>query len=229
MAAAGAIVALGCDGEPRVERGFVRPEDDSGKSRKGTGEAGKAPAGPKPLSDKLVAELTAHRTGALRNELAANPQLALIAITHALALEAFHFFGENSCLEIAAKSLSLSRHAPGISEGRAARETAERHEAWRQRMPQEASGLWDFVSVLDEAERLGLLAHCAGLAVDAVQAPGRRGSAAHADRLAYALSLDMTRYWQATAESYFGRVSKNASLRPCARAYRRSPPTRFPA
>ena len=57
---------------------------------------------------------------------------------------------------------------------------------------------------------LDLLAHCASLTVNAVRAPFDRkpGAWAHADRLAQAVSLDMTGYWSPTVASYLGRVTK---------------------
>jgi hypothetical protein len=48
---------------------------------------------------------------------------------------------------------------------------------------------------------------------------GRRDdeAEAHADILARKVVLDMTAYWQPTA-SYFGRVSKERIVQPCAKA-----------
>jgi ParB family chromosome partitioning protein len=73
---------------------------------------------------------------------------------------------------------------------------AERHKAW-------AGGL-------GSGDLLGLLAHCAGLTVNAVRSPlDRRPAAwAHADRLAEAVNLDMARYWTPTVRNYFGRVPR---------------------
>jgi ParB family chromosome partitioning protein len=57
---------------------------------------------------------------------------------------------------------------------------------------------------------LGLLAHCVSLTANAIRAPRQRSyeSEAHASVLAREVGLDMTAYWQPTAASYFGRVSK---------------------
>lgn len=53
------------------------------------------------------------------------------------------------------------------------------------------------------------IAVCAAATVDAVVKRHRAADhAAHAAELAEALKLDMTQYWQPTAEGYFGRVSK---------------------
>jgi ParB family chromosome partitioning protein len=76
-------------------------------------------------------------------------------------------------------------------------------------MPQDPGEAWTFVVGLDGDSRMALLAHCAGLSVNAVRTWERRpGALAHADVLAQALSLDMTANWTATERSYFGRVTK---------------------
>jgi ParB family chromosome partitioning protein len=215
VAIAGAFVTLGHDGEARIERGFVRKEDDPHPENSGDGEGGAESGeadnpGPAPLSDKLIAELTAHRTAALRNELAQHPETALIALTHTLAAETFYGSGESvSCLQISPRSAPLSGHAPGIDETPVMRAIAERHDGWRERLPEDPAQLWSFVAALDSAERLKLLAHCASLTVNAVQTPG---TAPAADSLADALALDMTAYWQPTAAGYFSRISKERIL-----------------
>ncbi|TWB86882.1 ParB family chromosome partitioning protein [Bradyrhizobium macuxiense] len=214
IARAGAFVTLAGDGSVRIERGFVRAEDESKSKAKAEDDAGQRPAedadGPTPLSEKLIAELTAYRTSALRNELAQHPATALLALVHALALATFFRGSAGSCLEITPRSAWLSGHAPGIDESVAERQTAERHAAWAKRLPQEAEALWTFLHELSDAERLGLLAHCVSLTANAIRNPRQLGSVseAHAAVLAHEVRLDMTAYWQPTAGSYFGRVSK---------------------
>jgi ParB family chromosome partitioning protein len=54
----------------------------------------------------------------------------------------------------------------------------------------------------------------AGHTVNAVQASGHQPEAlSHADVLAPEIGLDMANYWQPTAASYFGRVSKERIVR----------------
>ncbi|MGC2087175.1 MAG: ParB/RepB/Spo0J family partition protein, partial [Bradyrhizobium sp.] len=89
IACGGAFVVLNHDGEVRVERGFIRPEDDnrqqsaSAKVRtQDDDEDGaedddtEADAG---LSESLVADLTAYRTLGLRLTLSEQPDVALLA------------------------------------------------------------------------------------------------------------------------------------------------------
>jgi ParB family transcriptional regulator, chromosome partitioning protein len=213
MAMAGAFVTLAHDGSVRVERGLVRPEDEP-ESKSKPDNAKKRPAkdadGLPPLSEKLVAELTAYRTSALRNELALHPATALTALVHALALDTFFKGSQGSCLEITPKSAWLSGHAPGIDESYAEKKIAERHEAWGKCMPQESEALWAFIHGLSEDERMLLLAHCVSLTANAIRAPRQSSdeSEAHAAVLVREVGLDMTTYWQPTAASYFNRISR---------------------
>ena len=177
----------------------------------------------RPLPERLVTELTAHRTLALREALANNPDVAFVAVLHALALRAF--FGQQSydpgsCLEIEAKSSALSGAGFGATLGAtsAAQALARMHEAWGIQLPKKpassglASGLrcgHPFVAVrpLRRAD-------------DQRHAPILRSTPlgdAHATQLAEALSLDMSARWSATKENYLGRVPKRKSSTQSAR------------
>ncbi|MFC3068432.1 ParB/RepB/Spo0J family partition protein [Phenylobacterium soli] len=228
IARGGVFVILGQDGVARIERGLIRPEDlpapepepEVGETEvRAEGEGGEpAPEGEEPeedcgapLSERLVLDLTAQRTLALGDALAANATVALSAVVHALALSAFYpAYERPTCLEIKSVSADLDGHAPGIDDTRAGRSVAERHAAWAGRVPKAADDLWSFVQGLTATDLLDLLAHCASLTVNAVRAPFDRkpGAWAHADRLAEAVDLDMTGYWTPTVASYLGRVTK---------------------
>jgi ParB family chromosome partitioning protein len=213
VALAGAFVTLSGDGSVRIERGFIRAEDEPESKAKPAdrkNHSAKDADGLAPLSEKLVAELTAYRTSALRNELAQHPATALIALVNTLALATFFEASEGSCLEIVPKRAWLSGHAPGIDESLAERQIAERHAAWAKRLPQKPEALWTFIHGLSDDERSGLLAHCVSLTVNAICARRQSvdESGANAATLAREVGLDMTAYWQPTAASYFGKVSK---------------------
>jgi ParB family chromosome partitioning protein len=209
---AGAIISIGRDGEPRIERGFIRREDDTARTAKGKSKP--RGEGPAPLSEKLVAELTAYRTVALRNALGRDPDTALMAVVHALACAAFFPHSEvKSCLKIRSQSEYLERYAPGIEDSDAAKEIATRHGAWIDRIPDDAEGMWGFILTLDQRDLLALLADCASVTVNAVSARDSRDVAAdHADQLAQAVLLDMRPQWRPTVQNYLGRVSKDRIL-----------------
>jgi ParB family chromosome partitioning protein len=230
LARGGVFVVLSHDGTARIERGHVRPEDvpviepepeaeraqDDGDEESPESEGGEPegetedeePDGLAPLSDRLVADLTAHRTVALRDALADDPDAALLVLIHAAVLRTFYGDATATCADIRFLSASLAREAAGIEDGVAARRIAERHEAWARQLPA-ASEAWGFVLDLDGDSRMAILAHCVGLTVNAVHGWERRPVAwAHADALAGRIGLDMNGYWTPTARSYFGRVTK---------------------
>ncbi len=176
-------------------------------------EAGDEDDGVKPLSERLVIELTAHRTLALRDALAGDPETAFVAALHALCLRAFYDSAVDSCLEIEARSTGFLNQAPGLAECDAAKAIAARQEAWGKRLPDDTEDLWDALIALDAESRAALFAHCAALTVNAVHDPSRSPHRiAHADQIAGAIGLDMAANWTATVENYLGRVTKTRIL-----------------
>jgi len=231
IARAGAFVVLGHDGAVRIERGFVRPEDEKPQTMSGTmsdgGEGGEndpsEPAlgsdddhgGEKPLSDALIRDLTAHRTLGLRLALGEHPDVALIAVAHALTVQAFYAgHGADTCLRLRADQTSLASHAEGIEDTRAAKALADRHDNWARQLPEDVAEVWAFVAALDPDSRVALFAHCAALTVDAVRLSWEKRSSAwaNANVIAEAVGLDMTTCWTPTARSYLGRVPKACIL-----------------
>ncbi len=166
----------------------------------------------KPLSDSLIRDLTAHRTLALRLALGEQPDMALIAVTHALAAQTFYRGGgEAHCLEIRPISASLGGHADGIEDTADAKALADRHAGWAADMPRDVAELWGFIAGLDHASVMALFAHCASLTVNAVKQPweqNKRHAHKTADKLATAVALDMTAHWTPTVRAYLGRVTK---------------------
>lgn len=201
IARAGIFISIDHAGALKVERGFVRPEEEAPAAPEGSGaDAGSAKArtfaqdgaggrtvgaqmgtaqsastldddtetSPK-LSDRLLTELTAHRTLALRETLANDPDAAFLAATHALALNAFYGAGGfETCVEIEAKSVLLGSHAPGLGDTPAARAIDEAHGNWQLRLPEKAQELWTWLLTLDCDARASLFAHCVGLSVNAL-------------------------------------------------------------
>ncbi|PBB83761.1 ParB/RepB/Spo0J family partition protein [Mesorhizobium sp. WSM3876] len=183
----------------------------NGRSTNGGSEATEEPEeeGIKPLPERLVFDLTAQKTLALRNALASNVDIAFVAVLHALVLQVFYRFAKDSCLEVTFASNSFGQ-VQGLAETAWAKEIAERHEAWDRDMP-DSDKLWDFLLGLDEASRKALFAHCASLSLNAVVEPWNRrpGALTHADALAATLGFDMvTAGWEPTVDNYLGRVTK---------------------
>ena len=221
IACGGAFVVLSHDGDVRIERGFIRPEDDNHRqnaSAKGAmkgddedvadrDDETESDAG---LSDNLVAHLTAHRTLGLRLALSEQPDVALVAVTHTLLAQTFYRGAEANVLDIRPGGLFLGSHADGIGDTEAGRSWSARHARWAAQLPRDVADLWAFVVALDHDSRMAIFAHCVALTVNAVKLPRdhRPRALATADRLAEAVALDMTRYWRPTVRTYLGRVTK---------------------
>ena len=241
---AGAFVSIDSAGGLKVERGYVRPEDEAPTEAPeadpsgGDGEVATVPIGVdapvqptvitvggagapepeaeeddviRPLPERLLTELAAHRTLALRDALANDPDAAFLAVLHALALKAFYRFGTHSCLEIEAKSASFGTQAPGLNDSCSAQAITARHQAWADQLPKEPSELWTALGGFDSGSRQALFAHVASVTVNAVHEAWNRspGRSAHADRLAQAVGLDMAAVgWTPGVDNYLGRVTK---------------------
>ncbi len=176
----------------------------------------------KPLPDRLITELTAHRTLALRNALANDPTVAFQAVLHNFVLATFYRFASSSgCLEIAIRTPTFPAQALGLKESASAEAIDIRQDGWKARLPKDEGELWDALSAFDEKEQTALFAHCASSAVNALYEPANRYNEGRvsaqsvrqrlgqADVLARAVGLDMVAAgWKPTVDNYLGRVTK---------------------
>ena len=250
IAIAGAFVSISADGSLLVDRGYVRPEDEvpvaegEGDANEVDGDAddpavpasqravitiGGQPAqvdeeeedGIKPLPERLLVELTAHRTLALSDAVAQHPQVAMTMLLHKLVCDTFQHRSATGCLEAHVRHVYFPGQADDLSDSPSAKAVAERHEGWMQEIPDDDEALWDWLAGLDEASRMALLAHCISYGINALhEKPNPYGGSgvsehglnlrlAQADRLARATRLDMAEAgWRPTAGNYLGRITK---------------------
>lgn len=175
----------------------------------------------KPLPDRLVSELTAHRTLALRDAVAVNPHVAMTALLHRLVMDCFMPNASRGCLEAQVRKVHLPAQAEGLRDSASASAIAERHERWGDHIPADDAALWDWLTDLDDGSRMDLLAHCVSFGVNAlyekpnpysgmgVSQHGLEVRLSQADRLARSTGLDMVDVgWRPTVENYLGRVTK---------------------
>lgn len=252
---AGVFISIDAEGRLSPDRGYVRAEDELPVVGSETAEGGQTsgantasdparraaitvagissePAGEeegeagKSLPDRLIAELTAHRTLALRDALAQHPSIAFLAVLHNFVLATFYRFASSaSCLEIAIHTPAFPAQAPGLKESASARAIDIRHEDWKARLPNDEKKLWDALAALDGDAQSSLFGHCASFAVNAVHEPANRynqgrvsthGTASRLDQasvLARAVALDMVQAgWRPTADNYLGRITKSRIL-----------------
>ena len=251
MGKAGVFISIDADGALLIERGYVRAEDETPAEPDveivdpDTGEVirraepavthqravitlGGQPIEQeeddetiKPLPDRLVSELTAHRTLALRDAVAVNPHVAMTVLLHRLVMDCFMPHASRGCLEAQVREVHLPAQAEDLRDSVSAKAIAERHERWGDHIPADDAALWDWLTDLDDGSRMELLAHCVSYGVNAlyekpnpysgtgVSQHGLDIRLSQADRLARSTGLDMVAVgWRPTVENYLGRVTK---------------------
>ena len=175
----------------------------------------------KPLPDRLVSELTAHRTLALRDAVASNSHVAMTALLHRLVTDCFLPHSSKGCLEAQVREVHLPAQAEDLRDSASAKAIQDRHERWGDHIPADDAALWDWLTDLDDGSRMDLLAHCVSFGVNAlyekpnpysgmgVSQHGLNIRLSQADRLARSTGLDMVAVgWRPTVGNYLGRVTK---------------------
>ena len=194
---AGVFVSIDSDGSLCVDRGYVRPEDEApaepeGDETEPSTRAASDPAssamqravitiggqsaepeddeedGIKPLPERLIVELTASRTVALRNAVADNPHIAMTALLHKLVSDRFMTRMYNGAMEAGVKHVYFPVQESELKDSPSALAVQERHDAWAADVPKDDDALWDWLAGLDDASRMALLAHCVSFGVNAL-------------------------------------------------------------
>ena len=167
VAIGGVILTIAVDGSLRIDRGYVRVQDEpkpepvtpaeDDEAQEGT-EAGDGtteeesgstvtpfrpaaePEDKAPaLSATLLAELEAHRTAGLQAALAWQPELALRVMVHALATDALYSRYGETVLALHTYPPALAAACPGIADSPARQALCEAEDVWRTRLPSSAS------------------------------------------------------------------------------------------
>lgn len=222
VALAGAIITLSHAGEPKVERGLVKANDVRAlKSlrRKRTKTHASYPADDKDAEDdaapaaaprprlpaKLVDELMAHKTLALRTEVATKPDLALRLLVLALASNALQ--ETVSLVRVRIDEVDVSRQITR-AESPAPQALAQLGKTWRERLPSGSDALWAFIAEAGQQTLLDLLAVLVAPAIEL--RPSRAEGLV--DAICNAAGLDMSKYWSATPQSYFEHVRRDVII-----------------
>jgi ParB family chromosome partitioning protein len=177
----------------------------------------------KPLPERLVMELTAHRTLALREAIGRSPDVALTLLLLKLVTDTFRTSGASGgCVDVSVRHVYMSAQAPDLKDSPVAKAVDDRHAAWEADLPlgDDDALLWDYLTALDQGSRLSLLAHCLSFGINALQekvnpygagisASGLARRMAQSDILAKAVDLDMVDAgWEPTVDGYLNRVPK---------------------
>jgi ParB family transcriptional regulator, chromosome partitioning protein len=213
LAIAGAVVCIGHNGKPEIMRGMVKPEDNprptkTVQKQNDDGTVTEEPAFA--LSAALIESLTTHRTAALSAVLKDKPDVALAALVSTLAGQVF-FYSNNPCVKVRVSPTALT----GVEDTKAVQALEAAEAKWKKQIPGKEEDLWAWCLKQKQPVLLDLLAFCVSLSIDAIALKGEKLEGARfqtANALAKAVGLDMTDYFKATAENYFGRISKSGII-----------------
>ncbi len=219
LAACGVMILVDQNGQLVVHRGLRRPVDK--KALVAELKAAGKPI-PKTLqgvvkekaaySERLMLDMTAHRTAALKAALIDNAHVALALVVHRLSVAASPSNYEESPLKLNLNVMSASAlgdKASEFSESPAAQAIEQAEQRWGDRLPggdfTHTTLAW-FVRQDDET-LLELLAYFSALGLDALH--GReRTQYETTDALVDALDLDLADWWKPTPGTYLNGVSK---------------------
>ncbi len=176
----------------------------------------------KPLPERLLMELTAHRTLALREAIGRSPDVALTLLLLKLVTDTFRTSGASgSCVEVSVRHVYMAAQSAELKDSTVAKSVDARHAAWEEDLPLgDDAALWDYLTVLDQGSRLALLAHCLSFGINAlhekvnpygagITSGGLTRRMAQADLVSQAVDLDMVEAgWEPTVDSYLNRVPK---------------------
>nr|WP_311530315.1 ParB/RepB/Spo0J family partition protein [uncultured Ralstonia sp.] len=211
----GVIVSLNHLGQPKIERGLVRPTEKAAVKQDGVKGAEAltiAPEKVKPVhGESLCRRLTAHRTAAVQAELMKQPTVALALVMHKLIPEVFSDVYEpwlrKSALELSATCAhrKLLQLADDMEASTAWQAIDAERQKWAAMLPQRYRDLLPWLLSQSEDVMANLFAFCVAATVDGVS---ETDSPHVVNAVSDVLEIDMSQYWQATRASYLQHVPK---------------------
>jgi len=208
----GAIVTTE-SGVLKIKRGMMTAKEAKSQAqrqsavKRGADPAQAVQSGPE-FSEKLMADLTSHRTAAMQAALTTNIPVALAVLADHLCSEIFDagHFGSFVKIDLKESGYDLERNGTAMAESAAARHLAQQRDAWKTVVP--SSGAERLAWLLNQPQEsvLALIAFCTASSVDLI---ARRAEAnERADAVADALKLDVADFWSVGVENFLTHVSK---------------------
>ncbi|WP_321943952.1 ParB/RepB/Spo0J family partition protein [Paraburkholderia tropica] len=211
----GAFVFVGERGELRIVRGLRRRVCATGAapaSMTGTAQ-GNVSAKAKPEhSEALCRRLTAHRTAAVRAELAASPRMAMAVLLHRMIPSVlggrFEALRWSSAMQLEARSSDdgLIRVADDLAESAVWQEIESQRAKWLNLLPPNPDHLLAWLIDADQSMIDGIFAYCVAATLDSVAG---KDEPHNINQVADALELDMRKHWTVSAKGYLAHISKD--------------------
>jgi ParB family chromosome partitioning protein len=233
-ALAGAVVFLDHAGRVKIETGLIHPKDRAQVAKiktaiaaQGNADAGKS-AGAADTDNgtkdpqAVRMELTALRTAIVQDAIATSVPTALRllayqlvnSLTHGAAQRGIHIRAED-------RTGTATGIRPEWSEETSVKANAARCERWAALLPEvhadDGAALYAAILAMPDDQVLALLAHCTACAYDDTQRfPESRDEQGPA--LLAQLGIEVANEFRPTAEQYFSRIKKDATLAALAEA-----------
>lgn len=186
-------------------------EDENGEALPSTSGAAKPKVPTISHSAALIEDLTAHKTAALRVELANNPDVALVAVVHAMLLSvAYPYNSEQSALQL---TLTPERLEPSMKNAESCKGLSAFNDLadnYGHHLPGNPAELFDWLLEQPQDIVLSLLAFGAAHSVNAVEKKftDRKKGIEQANQLGRALKVNMPDWFETTGDSYFKHVNR---------------------
>lgn len=221
---AGAVVTITHSGDLKIIRGLIKPETvkkaqggSAGKSASDDSTGAPEDTGPRPLSENLVAKLTAHRTAALQALVADSPAVALVALLFSLVPQIFSKASTwrargTAKISVTEQRGTIQRVADDLEGSRAWTSMEASVARWEDRIPDGRSNLFTWLQGLSQADQLDLLAVCVAHTIDTQATREESDVHVRAHELGAAVDLDMADWWEPTAGSYLASVPKSRRM-----------------
>ena len=199
----GVIVSLDVDGLV-ILQGMVRNSDRKKEGR--SADDGK-PTTRADVPEKLMFNLSSHRTAAMQAMMIDNQQVSLAALATKMA---FSTFGEHkdSPVKISMTHAihTLEKLAPTLHESRAAAAISDERSAWKERLPEDSKEWFGWFLNQKQEVILSMIVFATASCTEALQ--GRCDGVDGGKQIASALNLNMADWWEPTPETYLDLVPK---------------------
>lgn len=208
----GAVVTIE-SGKVKIMRGMMTAKDAGAEERKQRAvmrgqdpAAVAAPSNATEYSEKLMLDLTSHRTAAMQAALTRGVPVALAVLADTLYGALDHDYNP-TVAKISLKRCAheLEQSGTAVADSAAAKSLDAQLDQWRSMLPAGADRLAWLLRLPQEIV-LSLLAFCTAVSVDLVQR--RASDMPKADLIADALQLDLADWWSVGVDNFLAHVPK---------------------
>ena len=206
---AGAVITV-YDGAMVVHRGLAKATDTK-KSQRGLGAQGaKGEGNTRPdVPEKLMLNLSSHRTAAIQALMLGNQPVTLAALAHRMAMTVLRphdYQTQTIKLNLVQCRSTLEKNSPSLLNSRAVQALNLQREEWLARLPADSCEWFTWLLAQTQDTVLALIVFATAQCAEAVQVRVQGNDPAAP--MARALSLDMADWWEPTPENYFDLVPK---------------------